>query len=83
VDVALEKLSATFTPARKLLGDYIPREEAEADLHNYVGADGATAAAGTNKSGYIVVTAPKGCGRLTVIHHVLAEVGRTGVVLIS
>jgi hypothetical protein len=46
VDMALEKLSATFAPARELLGDYIPREQAEADLRNYVGADGATAAAG-------------------------------------
>jgi hypothetical protein len=73
VDMALEKLSATFSPSRKLRNDYILREKAEADLRKYLATAG----------GYLVVTAPIGYGKSTVIHHVLAEGGRTGVLLVN
>jgi hypothetical protein len=73
--MALEKLSATCSPARRLRGDYIPREKAEADLRKYLAI--------ASNSGYLVVTAPIGSGKTTVIHHVLAEGGRTGVLLVN
>jgi hypothetical protein len=78
VDMALEKLSATFSPEKKKLkGGYIPREKPEVGLREYLGA----ATAGTETDGYLVVTAPKGCGKSTVIHHVLD--GRAGVLLVK
>jgi hypothetical protein len=77
VDVALEKMSATFSPEKKLKeGSYISREKAEEALRKYLGV-------GTETDGYLVVTAPKGCGKSTVIHHVLAEGDRTGVLIVK
>ena len=72
VDVALGKLSTTFT-AFALTGDYIPRADAERSINDYI--------SDVTPSTYVVVTAPKGCGKTTVIHHALA--GRPGVVVVT
>jgi hypothetical protein len=72
LDVALRKLSTTFT-AVALDGGYIPRTDAENSIHHYIGS--------APPSNYLVVTAPEGCGKTTVIHHALA--GRAGVVVVK
>jgi hypothetical protein len=68
VDVALRQLSAAFTVVA-LDGVYIPRADAERSIRDYIGS--------APPSTYLIVTAPKGSGKSTVIHHALA--GRVGV----
>jgi hypothetical protein len=62
------KLSTTFTPVA-LDGVYIPRADAESSVRAYIHS--------APPSNYLVVTAPLGSGKSTVVDHALA--GRVGV----
>jgi Cdc6-like AAA superfamily ATPase len=76
LDVALEKLSEVFVPDDTSVQDsYISRPEAEQAIRNYLKDE--------LQKNYLVVTAPKGSGKTTVIHHALAEGGRSGVLLVK
>jgi hypothetical protein len=104
--IAQDKLSTTFSPAKKLKGDYIPRPVAEKSIRAYVGllppvqkGSGNTTMTGSEQKGsrdmtttsseqtdaspsnYLVVTAPKGSGKTTVIHNALS--GRLGVLVVT
>ena len=73
VDMALAKLSTVFSPQLPLEGGYIKRDEADNGIREYINRP---------KPGeYFVVTAPKGCGKTTAIHHALD--GRVGVVVVK
>ena len=73
VDTALAKLSTVFSPKLPLEGGYIKRDEADNDIREYITRP--------ELDQYIVVTAPKGCGKTTAIHYALD--GRVGVVVVK
>ena len=73
VDMALAELSTVFSPKRDLKGGYIKRGEANNAIREYITRP--------ELDQYIVVTAPKGCGKTTAIHYALD--GRVGVVVVK
>ena len=73
VDMALRELSTEFSPQLPLEGGYIERGEADTSIREYITRP---------KLGqYLVVTAPKGCGKTSAIHHALD--GRVGVAVVK
>lgn len=73
VDMALRELSTEFSPQLPLEGGYIERGEADTSIRKYITRP---------KLGqYLVVTAPKGCGKTSAIHHALD--GRAGVAVVA
>ena len=73
MDDAVKVLSIVFKAPRRLEEEYIPREKAEESIRKYI----------DKGRYYLVVSAPKGSGKTTIIHHVLEERGSDGVLLVK